>query len=126
MGDLNLPTLVWDSGRRNHGEYITSTDRWFYGCFEECGLTQLVTEATFLPSGNTLDLILCTDPDRFLEVEYLPPLPRCHHCPVLSRLIYQSNTRSMEEECDRYSWNRGNYAEMLRELHDMDWVMLFE
>ena len=101
MGDFNLPTLKWDD--EGVEGLTTPTDRFFGDCFAECGLTQLVTDPTFYPSGNTLDLILCSDVDRFFEVECASPLPSCQHCPVVGKMIYETCDPDSTVAVERFS-----------------------
>ena len=124
MGDFNLPSLQWGNGEVSCSGYMTPTDRLFRDCFTGCGLTQFVEEGTFFPSGNTLDLMLCTDADRVLEVDCLPPLPRCAHCPVVASMVFQFRPDDVIDE--RYAWSRGDYDAFSTALFDVDWELLFE
>ena len=124
LGDFNLPTLEW-SVEQIPDSYMRPIDSLFYGCFLECGLYQWVTFGTFIPSDNVLDLILTSDEDRVGEVYSSPPLPGCHHCPVICSMIFQFR---VEEDCpneDRLSWARANFARMESDLMDIDWELAF-
>ena len=125
MGDFNLPSLKWDDENGSF-HYTSPTDRYFANCFADCGLTQLVKEGTFFPSGNTLDLILCSDVDRFLDVECVSPLPNCYHCPVVGRMIYQTSILEGDGAIEKFAWSRGDYDALLEDLFDVDWETLFE
>ena len=125
MGDFNLPSISWDHSGGFSSLYSTPTDRLFRECFAGCGLTQWVKGATFFPSGNTLDLVLTSEEDRVLEVESAPPLPGCHHCPVIIQLIFQFSSPDVEE-CEGLSWSRGNYDVMSDELFGVDWENIFD
>ena len=126
MGDFNLPTLRWNEEEFGGAEYITPTDRFFRERLAECGLTQLVLDSTFYPSGNILDLILCSDADRFFDVECVSPLPNCHHCPVVGKMIYQVDEIDRTGAVERYSWSKGDYNALINELFDVQWELLFE
>ena len=58
-------------------------DRMFLECFAVAGLTQWVMEATFVSSGNTLDLFLTSEVDRVGSIEVHAPFPKCRHTPVV-------------------------------------------
>ena len=106
--------------------YVTPTDRFFGDCISECGLLQLVTEATYISSGNILDLILCSDADRFFDVECLSPLPQWQHCPVVAGLIYQGSSQREGGSMEKFAWSRGNYRRFAEALFDIDWEGLFD
>ena len=90
LGDFNLPSLDWTLDDVLD-RYVTPTDEMFYSGFMEAGLVQWVREGTFFPSGNVLDLVLTTEDDRVIDVSYDPPLPRCHHAPVIIQYIVNDN-----------------------------------
>lgn len=124
LGDFNLPSLKW-SESSVWDSYVSPTDRFFYDCFSDCGLTQWVNFGTFFPSGNTLDLVLSSDEDRVGEVYAAPPFPGCHHCPVVGSIIYNFG---QEEEVilnQRLAWGRGDYEGISAELAAIDWEHLF-
>ena len=126
LGDLNLPSLNWrlDSV---HGGYINPNDRLFYDCFTECGLVQWVKFPTFFPSGNILDLVLTTDTDRIGDVYSVPPLPGCHHCPILCSIIF-SFTPNVEVEglMQRRQWGRADFRSISHDLTLVNWERSLE
>lgn len=61
LGDFNLSTFQWERNLASFG--LSFMDCQFFDCFNILGFTQWVTEATFLPSGSTLDLILTSESD---------------------------------------------------------------
>ena len=125
MGDFNLPSLRWSGGLLQEG-YVTPSDRAFYQCFIDAGLTQLVSEPTFIPSGNVLDLCLVSCIEDVGGVEILPPLPRCHHSPVLLDLLLMSDTAQESDFFAIMMYNKANFAAISRELAAVDWGGLFE
>ena len=124
-GDFNLPSLKWSQGPAN-AAYISPNDRQFYDCFIDNGLTQWVKFGTFFPSGNILDLVLTTDEDRIGEVQDLPPLPGCHHCPVAFSIIYSfSPAVAGVSPTERLSWNRANFSVISEDLLSINWENSF-
>ena len=123
LGDFNLPSLVWreDGGDASHSVPL---DRSFLDCFEVLGLTQHVTVGTFYPSGNVLDLVLTSDPDRLSSLEVLEPLPGCGHCPIILDYLFQFGL-PLESSHPRRSWFRGDYVRLNALLRDVDWFTEF-
>ena len=123
MGDFNLPTLRWESEDMLN-RYISPTDSLFYDMFAVAGLNQWVDKPTFVPSGNVLDLVLTTDTDVIGSVDVLPPLPRCHHSPVIFEYVCLMLPEDGSSDSRRL-WFKGNYTAMSHELHSLDWNLLF-
>ena len=127
QGDLNLPSLDWsnESPARN---YITPTDRLLYDSFVSAGLTQMVSEPTFFPSGSTLDLCLLTHPERLGQIEVHPPLPSCHHGVVVFSYTFQrSEPESEQQDATGIArhWSKGNYRLISERLQEVDWETEF-
>ena len=120
VGDFNLPFLRWDESGDIAEGYITPLDRSFYESFLMAGLSQIVTQPTFASSGNILDLILVSNSEMVGDYYVLPPLPRCHHSPVLVDLYLPSISTSSTVIPARL-WSKGNYSAISRELKGLDW-----
>ena len=60
-----------------------------------------------------------------LDVACDSPLPGCHHCPVLVKIVFQTSPSVVEGAKSR-CWSRGNYTAMSDELFEVDWELLFE
>ena len=71
LGDFNLPTISWLNEVPDQN--ISVCDSMFLDLFQTLGLHQWVREPTFIRSGNILDLILISDPDRTQDVVVSPP-----------------------------------------------------
>ena len=125
LGDFNLPSLKWPL-EISASIYASPVDRDFRNCFVECGLTQWVEFATFVPSGNTLDLILTSDDDRVVGISSSPPFPGCHHCPVILSMVFQYGVPDVLNSEERLDWRRANYPGMIGELLELDWYYLFQ
>ena len=125
LGDFNLPSLRWNESGGVADGYITPLDRSFYESFLEAGLTQIVHLPTFVASGNTLDLILVSNSEMVGDLEVLPPLPHCQHCPVVVRL-FLADTQDTSVRSTVRLWSKGNYPAICRELEGVDWESLFE
>ena len=124
MGDFNLPGLDWINGNLNRGPGCSTTSLMFAELFDSLGLTQWVTQPTYPRSGNTLDLVLTSEPDRIGLVEVSPPLPGCDHCPTSCDYVFDKFPADSAHECPmpyRRAWNRGHYARMRRSLQSIDW-----
>ena len=125
MGDFNLPSLRWDLANMLDG-YITPLDSLFYDTFAVAGLTQWVDQPTYVPSGNVLDLILTSDVNVVGNIEIFPPLPNCHHCPVVFE--YFCNSVLIQDDVSEVlqrQWFKANYPGMNQELHGLNWDLLF-
>ena len=126
LGDFNLPSLAWDSDNLFDNVYIHPTDRLFLETFLSLGLTQFVRQSTFPRSGNILDLILATDPDRVGMIEVFPPLPGCDHCPTLCDYLFESF--SPPSTCSPplvRKWHKGKYKRISSSLDDINWDFEF-
>ena len=124
QGDFNLPTLKWCSDPTLF--YISPNDLLFYEMFILLGLHQVVSEPTYFPSCNTLDLFFTNDIDRVGQCTVLPPLPGCLHSPVKVEYIFQSflpvnDAINCEDIVDERLWSRGRYDLLARCLNDVDW-----
>ena len=120
LGDFNLPSLTWDED--NIPDYVPPTDQLFLDTFLSLGLSQLVRECTFPRSGNILDLVLVTDPDRVGVVQVLPPLPGCDHCPTLCDYMFEHcSTPSTRPPQLVRKWHRGKYSLISGVLSEVDW-----
>ena len=125
LGDFNLSSLRWSEQGDLLEGYVRPLDQEFYEVFLEVGLRQIVCQPTFALSGNTLDLVLVSNAESVGNVEVLPPLPQCHHAPVLVDLCMDEVLDCAEEKYIRL-WHKGNYAAICSELESLDWSLMFE
>ena len=124
MGDFNLPTLKWPL-ESMAGNYVCPVDREFRDCFIQNGWTQWVEFSTF-PSGNTLDLVFTSEGDRVMDIVACPPLPGCHHVPVLFGYVFQWEPEADEEVgVEKLDWFRADYVGILEGLYEVDWQFVF-
>ena len=91
MGDFNLPTIDWGPSPPT---VRSAADRAFLDCFTLSGLTQHVDEATFIPSGRTLDLVLTSDREAVSAIALLAPLPACGHTPIHCTMAFVDTDRA--------------------------------
>ena len=126
LGDFNLPTLSWPL-ESVPNSYVSPNDRNFFDCFIESGLVQWVEFGTFFPSGNILDLILTSDEDRIGEVFSCPPLPGCHHSPVVCSVIFQfrTNVETVGSQ-EKLSWARADFDRISEDISEVDWEVAFD
>ena len=118
VGDFNLPTIRWNEDLVYQG--LSPNDLKFYNCFNALGLTQWVQEPTYFSSGNILDLILSSEDDRVLDVQVVPPFPRCGHSPVVCRYVLKQPPHHDVPSLSRL-WTKGNYNIINKHLSQIDW-----
>lgn len=82
-------------------------------------------ESTFVDSGSILDLVLTTEEDRVASVANLPPLPGCHHTPILVEYVFQMGAVYVDPDERTVMWSRGDYGGMRVALADIDWHYKF-
>lgn len=122
-GDFNLPSIDW-SAEVAVG-YVRPVDVLFLDCFSSLGLIQWVKVATFVSSENILDLIFTSEPDRIGDVSVLPPLPRCHHSPVICDYTFYGAWRGHAGLEERRLWHKGRYADISLALSQVNWIFEF-
>ena len=127
LGDFNLPTLSWPDIIDNDPgmlQGVAPLDGMFLDSFLSLGLEQIVREATIFPSGNILDLILCSHSFRIGSCSVLAPLPKCCHCPIVCTYIFQNLTSlpDVNNPVYKYIWPKGRYDLISSRLLDIDWT----
>ena len=111
IGDFNFPGVRWESG------CCDSRGRLFYEACSDVFLTQHVEEATHL-SGNTLNLVLSSDPSLVRGVEMIGRIGASDHETLLVDIPLDVLTRRASYSLRNF--NRANFGEMRREL-SIDW-----
>ena len=121
LGDLNLPTLTWQNYNVSQG--AAPLDSMFYDCFISLGLEQMVRKSTIFPSGNILDLILCSHSFRIGNYDVLAQFPQSPHCPVVCTYVFQDFSVSTNRlhPVESFIWPKGRYELISRSLRDVDW-----
>ena len=128
MGDFNLPGLDWSCGHPITTPGCSRSVQMFVDMFDSLGLTQWVTQPTYPRSGNILDLVLTTEPDRIGRIDISAPLPRCDHCPTSCVYVFHEVTANITPESPKphkRAWNRGHYSRMRKTLQSVDWDLEF-
>ena len=124
IGDFNLPGISWSSNvdvgvPTNEGSPI---ERQFVDIFNSIGLTQWISEATFPRSGNTLDLLLSTEPDRVGDISIEPPFPGSDHCPIVFDYVFDDIADVINDPVsNRMLWHKGDYSKLNGALSLVDW-----
>ena len=111
IGDFNFPGVRWESG------CCDSRGRPFYDACSDAFLTQHVEGATHL-SGNTLDLVLSSDPSLVRGVEMIGRIGASDHETLLVDVPLDALTRRASYTMRNF--NKANFGEMRRELI-IDW-----
>lgn len=119
MGDFNLPTISWigDAPYQN----LSTCDSMFLDLFQTLGLYQWVREPTFVRSGNILDLILTSDPDRIQDVVVFPPFPQCGHVTIKASYLFQREPPPDRAVKPIYDWAKGKFNRIRSSLRLFDW-----
>ena len=120
-GDFILPGIPLN-GVDMSSPSMSHIEKDFYDLFTLMGLSQIVDCGTYFPSGNTLDLLLTSFPERCGFCKTLPPLPSCAHTPVLVSYVFQgiqAQPSSNGNINDRL-WTRGKYDIIARILRGVD------
>ena len=124
FGDFNLSDIDW----RNEGcLFLTYSARVqaFVDVFISLGLTQWVCTPTFVRSGNILDLVFTTDPDRVACVEVLPPFLSLGHSCVMFDYLFQMDVESAFQAQRKRAWFRGRFGAIEEHLRACDWYYEF-
>lgn len=124
MGDFNLPNILWRLSEPMSASYPPLHQQ-FVDCFLSLGLYQWVKSPTFIHSGSTLDLILTSEDDRVGDVETLPNLPSCGHCPLILQYYFQTGRHITSFHQVKHAWHRGKYIRINSLLQDIDWEFEF-
>lgn len=123
LGDFNLPSIDWAD---ESGASISTVDDRYLNLFTTLGLHQHITEATFIPSGNIIDLLLTSDPDRVMDVYILPPFPHCSHALIHFIYTFQQPPPTTNSHLHTYiNWPRGNFAAITSFLSLVNWDFEF-
>ena len=121
LGDFNLPAVDWSS----LSLHCPPLEQMFLNTFLSLGLHQWVTEATYPRSGNILDLVLTTEPDRIGHISVMAPLPGCDHCPVSFDYIFDSaalsDTMSQTQLPKQRDWHKGKFRLANQLLSEVNW-----
>ena len=121
LGDFNLPNIDWSKDDALFCDYDPLTLS-FTTCFNNHGLLQWVDFPTFVPSGNTLDLVLSSEHDRIGNIRSLCPLPGCGHVPIVFDYFYSFGP--VDLSCDisgKRAWSRGKYKYIEEYVSLVDW-----
>ena len=120
VGDFNLPSIGWTQDDRTAS--CSALDKMFFETFLSLGLTQWVLQPTFPRSGNILDIVLTTEPDRVGTLDVLTPLPSCDHCPTSFEYVFSNQCVPISLQIPvRRAWHRGKYHSISKRLSDIDW-----
>ena len=122
IGDFNLPNVIWGEDDAHHIFHGTSTERAFLDMFDTLGLKQWISVPTYPSSGNTLDLVLTTEPDCIGSATVESPLPACDHCPIVFEYVLSTDTLPRDEHSSfGRLWHKGNFKKLNKLLLDVDW-----
>ena len=111
VGDFNFPGIRWETGCTD------SRGRSFYEACADVFLTQHVEGATHL-SGNTLDLVLSSNPGMVQKVEMIGRIGSSDHETIVVQC--QSDVMTRRASFLSRDLNRADFEAMRRELR-VDW-----
>jgi len=114
IGDFNLPEVDWSTWTTAH------RSRALLDAAEECGMEQLVSFSTH-NKGNILDLVLTNIPERILDVSEAGRLGHSDHTAVEVRVAVRGGGGGGGGRNQQPDWNRANWAEIRKELGQIDW-----
>ena len=121
VGDFNLPSIDWCTSPPKSSSAIDAS---FLDCFNSLGLTQWVHEPTYPHSGNILDLVLTSEPDRIGLTKVLLPLPGCDHYPTMFEYAFVTDHPQESDPSHAFPhkhWHKGNYGAITHHLASLDW-----
>jgi Endonuclease-reverse transcriptase len=111
MGDFNYPGINWEllrSGREG---------KKFLKVVNDAFLVQMVGKAT--RGRNILDLVLCGEPERILEIEVECPVSNSDHAVLTWKVACEVDRE--ERKMVRYKYFKGNYQAINKELLSVEW-----
>lgn len=124
VGDFNYPSIDWESetcsNLPEHPAYK------FLDTIQDCFLIQSVKEPTHfrgLQQANILDLVLSVGVDDELDISYLPPLGKSHHCILSFSFPFVQSVPTLGDK-KSFLMNKGNYQGMRDSLRELDWSAL--
>ena len=121
IGDFKLPGLNWGSCGGALADQGSPMERQFFDTFNSIGLTQWVNDTTFPRSGNILDLLLTTEPDRVGDISIEPPFPGSDHCPIVFDYVFEDQDVLHDPVPNRMLWHKGDYSKLRTALSCVDW-----
>ena len=123
LGDFNLPRIDWTIPASLGGP----CHDYFLECCQNASLTQRILEPTHL-SGNTLDLLLCSDPSfQFVESFCVsaPFSATCDHSSLNLKLTFPVE-KQKERATARPNFKTADYCEISSHLLSIDWNHIIE
>jgi hypothetical protein len=113
LGDFNHPTINW-----NDFSYTEKADGYFIDFVNDCFLTQHILNSTHR-AGNTLDLIMTTEPDMIENIQMIGRLGASDHDIIQCDLRAEVNID--ESYKVTFNYNKGDYQGMSDHLSKIDW-----
>ena len=104
-----------NQGGQEEEDFLNRCDDFF--------LTQVISRSTFGPNGmcgNILDLVLTSDPERILEVNYGPPLGNVKIGHAIIKISNGIKVESEQNPCKRVV-SRANFQGIRDEMNKVDW-----
>ena len=114
VGDFNYPGINWSAGSAD------ARGRQFYEACADAFLTQHVEGATHL-SGNTLDLVLSSNPSMIRDVRWMGRLGGSDHEMMLVDI--QVHTLKRKGPGMMRDFNRADYSNMRKQM-SVDWGVI--
>ena len=120
MGDFNLPKINWINWTTN-SEDENDIHNTIIDTLQDHYLHQHVNRPTRARGDqrqNILDLVITNEEQMISDLEFWSPLGKGDH--MLIKFTFNCYVKIKSSKQPRYYYNRGNYAEMKKELN-IDW-----
>lgn len=117
VGDFNYPQIKWKKG-----EILTENNKSteFYNTIKNIGLDQLITFPTH--AQNFLDLLLCSDKQKVLNICPAPPFSTSDHESFTFELYFNP---TYEQELVSRDFMKSNFSAIETHLSTVCWPLIF-
>ena len=113
VGDFNYPYINWSDHTAT-----TARGKNFINKCDESLLEQLVTFPTHI-KGNVLDLVLCNNSEKILNISNLGRLGKSDH--VTIQIEIAAPRQPAQREAAKPVWGRADWQAMRSELSQLNW-----
>ena len=116
FGDLNLSKTLWPEAQTS-----CNLEKKFVNLFNDLGLEQLIAEPTHT-TGNTLDLLLCNQPNIVSDINVMPQGIVCSSPHLSIKFKVKLNCKRLKPTKRRiYNLKKANFRAINEELLSVPW-----